>query len=84
MTLAAFIQANIAAILTEWESLALTLQPAAENMTTLTLRNHGKEILLAMARDTRPRNPMHSRLTSQRDGRPFWMAKQGPRRPMVH
>ena len=51
MTLARFIKENIAPILTEWESFALTLQPAAETMTALALRNHAKEILLAMARD---------------------------------
>jgi signal transduction histidine kinase len=51
MTLAKFINENIDAILTEWEGFALTLQPAAEIMTALALRNHAKEILLAMARD---------------------------------
>jgi signal transduction histidine kinase len=51
MTLANFINQNIDAILTEWEAFALTLQPAAESITALALRNHAKEILLAMARD---------------------------------
>jgi signal transduction histidine kinase len=51
MTLAKFIHENIDSILTEWEAFALTLQPAAETMTALALRNHAKEILLAMARD---------------------------------
>jgi signal transduction histidine kinase len=51
MTLAKFIHENINAILTEWEAFALTLHPAAETMTALALRNHAKEILLAMARD---------------------------------
>ena len=51
MTLAKFIHENIDAILAEWESFALTLHPAAETMTALALRNHAKEILLAMARD---------------------------------
>jgi signal transduction histidine kinase len=51
MTLARFIHSNVDAILTEWEAFALTLQPAAETMTALALRNHAKEILLAMARD---------------------------------
>jgi signal transduction histidine kinase len=51
MTLAQFINANIDSILTEWEAFALTLQPAAETMTALALRNHAKEILQAMARD---------------------------------
>jgi signal transduction histidine kinase len=51
MTLAEFIKTNVDAILTEWEAFALTLQPAAETLTALSLRNHAKEILLAMARD---------------------------------
>ena len=51
MTLAKFINENIDSILTEWEAFALTLHPAAETMTALALRNHAKEILLAMARD---------------------------------
>jgi signal transduction histidine kinase len=51
MTIARFINENIDSILTEWEVFALTLQPAAETMTALALRNHAKEILLAMARD---------------------------------
>ena len=51
MTLAKFVQENMDAILAEWESFALTLQPAAETMTALALRNHAREILLAMARD---------------------------------
>ena len=51
MTLADFIKENIAQILTEWEAFAVTLQPAAETMTSLALRDHAKEILLAMARD---------------------------------
>ncbi len=51
MTLAQFINKNLDAILAEWEAFALTLQPAAETMTALALRNHAKEILQAMARD---------------------------------
>ena len=51
MTLAKFINENVDSILTEWEAFALTLQPAAETMTALALRNHAKEILLAIARD---------------------------------
>jgi signal transduction histidine kinase len=51
MTLAKFIKENIDSILTEWETFALTLHPAAEAKTALALGNHAKEILLAMARD---------------------------------
>lgn len=51
MTLAEFINENIDSILTEWEAFALTLQPAADTMAALALRNHAKEILQAIARD---------------------------------
>jgi len=51
MTLASFIEENIDAIVTEWESFAVTLRPASETMTTLQLRDHAREILLAMASD---------------------------------
>jgi signal transduction histidine kinase len=39
------------AILTEWESFAETILPAAETMDSLALRDHAKEILQAVARD---------------------------------
>lgn len=51
ISLAEFINRNLDSILTEWEAFALTLQPAAETMTELALRNHAREILQAMARD---------------------------------
>ncbi len=51
MTLARFIHENSDSILTEWEAFASTLKPAAETMTALALRNHAREILLAIARD---------------------------------
>ena len=51
MALAEFIRENIDPILIEWEAFALTLKPAAETLTALSLRNHAKEILLAIARD---------------------------------
>ncbi len=58
MTLSEFINGNLDRILAEWEAFALTLQPAAETMTALALRNHAKEILQAMARDIEePRLP---------------------------
>ena len=39
------------AILTEWESFAETILPAAETMTSRALRDHAKQILEAVARD---------------------------------
>ena len=51
LTLATFIYRNIDSILADWEAFALTMQPASDTMTALALRNHAKEILLAIARD---------------------------------
>ncbi|MDQ3800418.1 MAG: HAMP domain-containing histidine kinase [Acidobacteriota bacterium] len=51
MRLSKFITENIEEILVEWESFAKTIQPAAETMDSLTLRDHAKLILEAAAKD---------------------------------
>lgn len=51
MKLDRFIQDNMEAILCEWEAFAVTLAPAAGNMSRLSLRDHAKQILLAIALD---------------------------------
>ncbi len=51
MRLSKFIVENIEKILVEWESFARTIQPAAETMDSLTLRDHAKLILEAAAKD---------------------------------
>ena len=51
MKLAQFIQRNIERILEEWESFARTLLPAAASMSKTTLRDHARQILLAVATD---------------------------------
>ena len=47
----AFIKANLGSILAQWDAFAATLLPAAEGMSTDDLRDHSREILLAIARD---------------------------------
>ena len=49
--LADFINENIAQIVSEWESFAQTLTPAANDMTPLALRNHIHEILAFIIKD---------------------------------
>jgi len=49
--LADFIHANIKPIVSEWESFAKTLTPAAADMTPLALRNHIHEILAFVVKD---------------------------------
>lgn len=51
MRLADFILRNTEAILAEWESFAATLLPAAQDMTSLALRDHAPQILQAIAKD---------------------------------
>ncbi|MDQ6639031.1 MAG: HAMP domain-containing histidine kinase [Pseudomonadota bacterium] len=49
----AFIDANLDAIVAEWTAFARTLLPAATAMSELALRNHSREILIAVAEDMR-------------------------------
>ena len=51
MNLAAFITANLDAILAEWEGFARTLLPSAATMDSLALRDHARQILEAIAKD---------------------------------
>ena len=51
MRLADFINGNLEVILQEWETFARTLLPAAASMTTFSLRDHARQILLAVAAD---------------------------------
>jgi signal transduction histidine kinase len=51
MHLAAFIQNNHESIVSEWESFARTLLPAAGGMSKVGLRDHAEEILTAVVQD---------------------------------
>lgn len=51
MTLSCFITENIEAIIAEWVSFAMTLEPAASTMSSRSLRDHARPILLAIAKD---------------------------------
>ncbi|HEY4956434.1 MAG TPA: sensor histidine kinase [Caldimonas sp.] len=51
MKLHAFIEANLDAIIGQWEAFARTLLPAATTMSDLALRNHSREILMAIVKD---------------------------------
>ncbi|WP_437221908.1 ATP-binding protein [Planctomicrobium sp. SH661] len=51
MRLSEFISEKMERILQEWEAFAATLLPAAEGMTSLALRDHARDILLAVAHD---------------------------------
>jgi signal transduction histidine kinase len=51
MRLSAFIAANVRIIVDDWEQFARTLLPASGTMDSLGLRDHAKQILLAIAKD---------------------------------
>jgi len=51
MRLAQFITDNIEAILVEWEAFAASLNASGQPMTSLALRDHARQILLAIAED---------------------------------
>ena len=55
MNLSAFISNNLDAIVDEWEVFANTLLPVAETMSSLALRDHCRDILLAAASDMQTR-----------------------------
>lgn len=66
MRLNTFINTHLADILTEWESFAQTQSPAADTMPPLALRDHAKEILLAIALDIETQqNPAEQQQKSQ-------------------
>jgi len=51
MTLSRFITDNMEAIVQEWQTFATTMEPAALTMSALSLRDHAKPILTAIAKD---------------------------------
>ena len=51
MRFSAFIEQNLDAITAEWEAFARTLLPTAKSMSDLALRDHSREILLAIVKD---------------------------------
>ena len=51
MTLSQFIIDNMDAIVAEWLTFAMTMEPAASTMSMPALRDHAKPILLAIAKD---------------------------------
>ena len=66
MKLTSFITEHMDEILSEWEAFAKTLEPAADQMSTLALRDHAKGILTAIALDIATRqNPQEQLQKSQ-------------------
>ncbi len=51
MKLSEFITKRLDDVIAEWESFAKTLLPAAENMSQNELRDHSRQILMAVAED---------------------------------
>ncbi len=55
INLSRFISERLEEILTEWETFARTLSPAADDMSSRALRDHAKQILQAVAADIQTR-----------------------------
>ncbi len=51
MRFSTFIRNNLAAIIADWDAFARTLLPAARTMSSAALRDHSREILLAISSD---------------------------------
>jgi signal transduction histidine kinase len=51
MRFSAFIESELDEIVSEWGAFARSMVPSAKTMSALALRNHGREILLAIAKD---------------------------------
>ena len=66
MKLSAFIKDNLDAIVANWEAFARTL-PAGQGMSTLALRDHCREILLAIAGDMELRQSDQERADEAQD-----------------
>lgn len=60
MTLSSFITENMDAIVAEWLSFAMTMEPAASTMSVLALRDHAKPILQAIAKDLDSNQTAHA------------------------
>ena len=63
MKFSVFIRDNLEAITDEWEAFARTLLPTADTMSTLALRDHSRQILLAVADDMETRETEGERST---------------------
>lgn len=66
MKLSAFIKDNLDAIVADWEAFARTL-PAGQSMSALALRDHSREILLAIAGDMELRQSAQERADQAQD-----------------
>jgi signal transduction histidine kinase len=73
MNLSAFISNNLDAIVDEWEDFAKSLLPVAGTMSSLALRDHCREILMATVADMQTRET-----DSQRAAKSQGNAPQGP------
>ena len=76
MQFSAFILDNLDAIVDEWEAFARTLVPAANSMSDLALRNHSREILLAIVEDMQTSQTEAERSVKSRQATPTSAASQ--------
>lgn len=70
MTMADFIEANLEDILTEWESFAATLRPAATGLDRKALRDYAAQVLSTLAQDMRTGQTPEEKRKKSRGQRP--------------
>ncbi|MGZ3247862.1 MAG: sensor histidine kinase [Croceibacterium sp.] len=70
MRFSAFIESELDEIVAEWGAFARTMLPSAKTMTDLALRNHGRDILLAIAKDMETRQSEHERSAKSKGAEP--------------
>lgn len=75
-TLSQFIVANMEAILAEWQSFAMTMEPAASTMSDLALRDHAKQILMAIAKDLESSQTDHAQREKSKGLAPALSARE--------
>jgi signal transduction histidine kinase len=70
MRFSVFIEKNLDEIVTEWGTFAKTMLPSAKTMSDLALRNHGRDILLAIAKDMETSQSEDQRSTKSKGTEP--------------
>jgi len=68
MRFSVFIEENLDAIVAEWEAFARTLLPAAKTLSDLALRDHSREILLAIVKDMETSQTEDERVVRSKQG----------------
>jgi len=81
MKFSTFIETNLAPILAEWDRSAETMLPAVAKMSASQLRDHAREVLLAIAHDMETGQTEAQRSAKSKDVKRAAAARNRPHRP---